>query len=139
MRTNYFETDTARVFYDQPLDTLFLEYLDKVKNHDEFVEINSALLNAFRQLDTQKFVADIRSMGVISVDSQQWVVDVLLPGMMEHLDGKELHHAQLLDPSEIFSKVSAGNIKNKSKAKEEGFTVHQFSEQDELEDFLKSL
>ena len=135
----YFENQTARVFYDETLETLFLEYLGKVKNHDEFVLINMAVLDAFKRLNTQKFVADIRKMGVISVESQKWVVGFLLPGMMKHLNGKMLHHAQFLDPKEIFSKVSAVNIKTKAADREKGFEVHQFSEREELEKYLKSI
>ena len=128
----YFKDDSARIYYDQDLNTLFLEYTGRVKNETHFIEINTALLNSFRELDTRKFVADIRKMGVISINSQRWVVDVLLPGLMDHLKGKKLYHAQLLDPSEIFSKVSAANIKNKSAVADEGFQVHQFSDEEEL-------
>ena len=135
----FLNSSTAKIYYDDQLDTLFLEYVGKVKNHQEFVEINTAVLNAFKSLTTQKFVADIRKMGVISVESQQWVVGYLLPGMMKHLNGKMLHHAQFLDPKEIFSKVSAVNIKTKAADREKGFEVHQFSERDELEKYLKGI
>jgi hypothetical protein len=128
----YYESPVARVYYDQELDTLFLSYFGKVKNHDQFVEINTAVLNAFRQLNTQKFVADIRHMGLISVESQRWVVDVLLPGMIKHLNGKMLFHAQLLDPKEVLAKVSASNIRNKSSQVAEGFEVRQFHDEEEM-------
>ncbi len=135
----YFNTETAKIYFDEELDTLFLEYLGKVKNHQEFVEINTEVLKAFESLNTQKFVADIRRMGVISVESQQWVVGYLLPGMMKHLNGRMLHHAQFLDPSEVFSKVSAVNIKTKAADREKGFEVQQFADRGELEIYLKSL
>ena len=135
----FYSSNTAKIYYDEALDTLFLEYLGRVKNHQEFVEINTEVLKAFESLTTQKMVADIRKMGIISVESQQWVVGFLIPGMMKHLNGKMLHHAQLLDPKEIFSKVSAANIKTKAADREKGFEVHQFSERSELEIYLKSL
>ncbi len=138
-KKEFYSSTTAKVYYDETLDTLFLEYVGKVKNHQEFIEINTEVLKAFESLQTQKFVADIRKMGVISVESQQWVIGFLLPGMMKHLNGKMLHHAQFLDPTEIFSKVSAVNIKTKSADREKGFEVHQFSERSELEIYLKSL
>lgn len=132
----YYESPVARVYYDEALDTLFLAYLGKVKNHDQFVEINTAVLNAFRQLKTQKFVADIRHMGLISVEFQRWVVDVLLPGMIKHLNGKMLFHAQLLDPKEVLAKVSASNIRNKSSQVAEGFEVRQFHDEEEMKQNL---
>lgn len=135
----FFESETAKVYYDVNLDTLFLEYLSKVKNHAEFVEINSAVLSAFKKLSTQKFVADIRYMGIIAIDSQKWVVENLLKGMLKHLKGKPLHHAQLIDHSEIFSKVSGSNIKSNSKDQLDGLLVSQFAKREELEEYLKEL
>lgn len=141
MTTNepFYSSDVAKVYYDETLDTLFLCYLSRPKNSDQFIEINKAVLEAFKKLDTQKFVADIRRMGVISVDSQQWVVDNLFPGMLQHLKGKPLYHAQFLDPSEIFSKVSGSNVKSKSSKINEGMYFEQFSDQESLEKFLKDI
>lgn len=134
----FFKDNSARVYYDQELDTLFLEYTNKVLNDEHFILINTAVLNAFKSLSTQKFVADIRKMGLISVASQKWVLDNLLPGLIKHLEGKTLFHAQLLDPSEILAKVAASNIKNKSTTVAEGFHVEQFSDRNEMVARLKS-
>jgi hypothetical protein len=134
----YYNDKTARVYYDQELNTLFLEYTSKVLNEEQFIQINTAVLNAFKSLKTQKFVADIRKMGVISVNSQKWVLENLLPGMIKHLNGKTLYHAQLLDPAEIMSKVAAANIKNKSATVADGFTVEQFSDRNEMINRLKT-
>ena len=135
----YYKDATAKVYYDTELDTLFLEYLGKVQNDEQFIRINTAVLNAFTQLSTIKFVADIRKMGIISINSQKFVVDTLLPGMIKHLKGKRLFHAQLLDPSEVFSKVSASNIKNKSKQVADGFDVMQFTDINEMKAYLKGM
>lgn len=130
----FYKDNTAIVYYDPELDTLFLEYIGKVQNDGQFIQINTAVLNAFKGLHTQKFVADIRKMGIISVNSQKWVVENLLPGMIKHLNGKTLFHAQLLDPSEIMSKVAASNIKNKSATVE----VEQFADRNVLVNRLKT-
>jgi len=132
----FYNDKVARVYYDEALDCLFLKYTDKVPHDDAFVKINTAVLHAFVSLKTQNFVADIRKMGIISLKSQQWVVDNLLPGMFKHLKGKTLYHAQLLDPSEIMSKVSASNIKAKSNQVAEGFEVTQFSSEADLRQHL---
>ena len=129
----------ARVYYDQELDTLFLEYTNKVPNDAQFIIVNQAVLDAFVKLKTQKFVADIRKMGIISLGSQDWVVKNLLPGMLKHLKGKKLYHAQFLDAAEILSKVSAGNIKNKSAKVAEDFEVVQFTNDKDLRDYLLSI
>ena len=135
----YYKDSVARVYFDDTLNTLFLEYTSKVPNEELFVTINSAVLKAFTSLTTQKFVADVRKMGIISVKSQQWVVNNLLPAMIKHLNGKTLHHAQLLDPSEILSKVSAANIKSRSGQVADGFEVVQFSDEKELKNYLTKI
>jgi hypothetical protein len=132
----FYKDNTASVYYDHEIDTLVLKYLGKVSNDEQFILINSAVLEAFQSLNTQKFVADIQKMGIISLKSQQWVLQNLLPGMISHLKGKKLFHAQLLDKSEILSKVSAGNIKNKSKEVAKDFEVVQFYDEGEMRDFL---
>lgn len=134
----FYETPTASVFWDEKLNALFLQYHSKVKNLDEFIEINSNLLEAFRQLNTTVVVADIRKMSIISLEAQKWIVDNLFPGFLKHLKGKKLFHAQLLDPKEILSKVAASNLKKKSVVVEEGFTIEQFSDEHTLEEIIKS-
>lgn len=137
--TPLFTSPIATVFYDAELDTLFLNYLSKVPNDETFIQINTEVLNHFKKLNTHKFAVDIRKMGVISLTAQQWVVENLFPGMIQHLKGRRLYHAQLLDPQEIFSKVSASNIKNKSQALPETFDMEQFSSEEELKAKLKEL
>jgi hypothetical protein len=134
----FYKDTSAKVYYNPELDTLFLEYLGKVQNDEHFIKINTAVLDNFRKLTTQKFVADIRRMGIIGVNSQKWVVDVLLPGMVEHLKGKSLFHAQLLDPNEIMAKVSGGNIKNRSSQTLDKLEMRQFTDSVEMNSFLKS-
>lgn len=134
--TTYYTSTTAKVHYDSAVDTLFLEYLGPVKNDTQFIEINTAVLDAFKKLKTQKFVADVRKMGIISLASQQWVVNTLLPGMIKHLNGKKLYHAQFLDPQEILAKVSASNIKKKQTEVAKDFEVAQFSDELTLRQYL---
>ena len=134
----FYKDASARVYYLPEIDTLFLEYLGKVQNDEHFIKINTAVLDSFRKLKTQKFVADIRKMGIIGVNSQKWVVEVLLPGMVEHLKGKTLFHAQLLDPTEVMAKVSGGNIKNKSSQTLDKFEMRQFTDAAEMNALLKS-
>lgn len=139
MMQKFFENKTARVYYDLELDSLFLEYTDKVINHDQFVTINTALLNAFQKVRTKKCVADIRKMGVISIDSQKWVSDNLIPGIMKHLGGEIPVVVQLLDESEIFSKIAANKIKETVRDDENGFSVVQFTDRKKMEAYLKSV
>ena len=128
----FYSDKVAKVYFDPETDCLYLQYLSQVPNDDSFIKINSAVLSAFRSLQTQNFVADIRKMGIISLKSQQWVVDQLLPGMFAHLNGKKLYHAQLLDPKEILAKVSGNNIKQKSTSVSDKMEMEQFSNEADL-------
>lgn len=136
---NFFENESAQIYFDASLDTLFLEYTNKVINHEQFVMINTALLNAFIKLRTVKFVADVRKMGVISTESQKWVVDNLLPGMVKHLKGKDLIHIQLVNEADIFSKIAANTIKDKSSRTMKGIQISQFHDYAKMEAYLKSI
>jgi hypothetical protein len=136
---SFFENKSAKVYYHSDLDALFLEYTDKVANHEQFVAINTAVLHAFLKLQTTKFVADIRKMGVISIESQKWVVDVLLPGMIKHLSPKDLIHVQFMDEAEIFSKIAAKKIKDNSSQAIKGIQISQFSDRAKMEAYLKGI
>ena len=134
---DFFENSFAKIYYDDVLDVLFLEYTHKVPNEAAFIEVNQGVLDAFLTLNTQLFVADIRKMGIISPNSQKWVVDHLLPGMFKHLQGKILFHAQWIDRTEIMSKVSASNIKNNAKKVNEQFEVVQVTNREELVQYIE--
>jgi hypothetical protein len=62
----FFKNNFARVFYDETTDALYLEYTNKVPNDEQFIRVNQAVLDAFVKINTQKFVADIRKMGIIN-------------------------------------------------------------------------
>ncbi|MFQ3213482.1 MAG: hypothetical protein ACJAT1_001460 [Marivirga sp.] len=134
--TLFFENESACIFYDQPLDTLVLQYKSKVKNLDDFIEVNKNALEAFKKLNTTNFVADVQKMNIISLEAQQWVLNNLFPGIIKHLNGRKLYHAQLLDPKEIMSKVAASNLRKKTTAI--GFTIEQYGDEQSLIDKLKS-
>lgn len=135
----FFENRSAKLYYHSDLNALFLEYTDKVVNHEQFIAINTAAIQAFLNLQTTKFVADIRKMGVISIESQKFVVDQLLPKMIKHLNGKDPVVVQLMDKSDIFAKIAADKIKDKSKDQKKGFEVMQFTDREEMEVYLKSV
>jgi hypothetical protein len=135
----FYKNQFATVFYEDNLDALFLQYTNRVPNDEQFIIANQAVLKAFTELNTSRFVADIRKMGIISLNAQDWVLKNLIPGMIRHLKGKTLFHAQLLDASEIMSKVSASNIKNKSSQMTQGMEIMQFTNEEEMNQHLKTI
>ena len=136
MEKIFFENQYAKVYFEKKLNTVFLEYKARVPSHQQFLVINQRVISCFEEQQTQKFVADIRKMGIISLESQQWVADVLLPALLKHLKGKPLIHAQFLDEKDVMVKVSANGVKKRSAQTIENFQLHQFSDWNELTNFL---
>lgn len=139
MDSVFFENQYAKVYFDKDFNTVFLEYKSKVPSHKDFLAVNEKVINCFQNHQTQKFVADIRKMGIISLESQQWVADVLLPTLLKHLKGKSLIHAQFLDEKDVMVKVSANGVKKRSAQTIENFELHQFSDWNELKKFLATV
>ncbi|WP_333819959.1 hypothetical protein [Ohtaekwangia sp.] len=135
----FFENQSAKIYYDSNLGAMVLEYTNRVVNHEQFVVINTALLEAYKKQRATKFVADIRKMGVISIESQKWVVDILLPGLVKHLNGKSPVVVQLLDESEVFARIAGNNIKQKSVDIAKDFQVIQFIDRTKMEAYLRSV
>jgi hypothetical protein len=78
-------------------------------------------------------------MGVISTESQKLVVDYLLPGMVKHLNGKDLIHVQLVNEADVFSKIAANTIKDKSSRTMKSIQISQFYDCAKMEAYLKSI
>ena len=136
MRKDFHTLRCANIYFDEELDALFLHYTSKVLDHEEFLEVNTLVLEASKTLNTTNFVADIRSMGIIAVESQLWVAKTLLPEMIKHLNGNTLWHAQLIDSKEVLSKVSGNNIKRKSENDIANFELVQYTSAEELKSDL---
>ncbi len=135
----FFEGPTADIYYDEELNVIILEYKDAVGVHPNFVKVNEKVLESFKTLKTNKFVADIRKMGVISPESQDWVSTVLIPGMISHLNGDTLYHAQLLDNLDIFATVGGSGVKQRTERSIPGFSLKQFSDINALTNWLKEV
>lgn len=135
----FYNDEVAKIYYHSDLDALFLEYKAKVPNDDYFMKVNTETLNAFLSLNTNAFVADVRKMGILSVNAQKWIVEVMLQKMADHLKGKHFIHLQIIDATETLSKISAGNIRYKSRNIVNGFEVLQFGDNASLETYLKEV
>lgn len=83
-------------------------------NETEFIGINKALLDEFKKLNCNKLLVDALNMGVVSPGGQKWVVENLVPGMIAHLKGRKLYHAQIIPEKDIFGKFAAKNIEDRA-------------------------
>ena len=133
----FYRTDFATVYYDEDTDALWLKYLKNIPSDKHAIPVIDAMLAAFKSLQTQKFAADIRKMGIIGTEIQNLVATKLLGGMVDHLKGKKLYHAQLIDHTEIMSKITANKVKRT--VQHENMEVVQFSVECDVIDYMKSI
>lgn len=136
----FFSQKKALIYYHPELDAYFLEYTDEVDSHYEFVEINRAALNAFTRHRTTKFVTDTRKINNISIESQKWVFDHILPNMQKYLSEKRLVYIQLVNQnqSEIFSTHARRQRRDRS-FEVNGIRVFPFTDEAEMKEYLKAL
>jgi len=131
----FFKNEYGTVFQEDK-DVTVLQYFQKVPDHEAFLELNQPIIDAYNTNPTQILIADIREMGILSVDAQKWVSNTLLPTVIEKLAGKMLYHIQYLKPNEILSKVSAGNVKRFAESSNKNFVLVQYNNQEELNEGL---
>lgn len=136
----FFSQKNALIYYHPEFDAYFLEYTNEVYSHYEYSEINRAALNAFTKHHTTKFVTDTRKINEISVESQRWVFDHILPDMQKYLHEKRLVYIQLLSPnqSELFFKHARGQRRDRS-FEVNGIRVFPFTDEAEMKEYLKAL
>jgi hypothetical protein len=137
MTKEFYRADFVSVFYHEDTHALWVKYFQKVPSDKHVIPVIDAMLNGFKQSNTQKFMADIRKMGVLGTDSQSLIVNKLIPGMVSHLNGKRLYHAQLIDPGEIMAKITANNVKHKSG--NEKIEIVQFVNERDAIAYMKSI
>jgi hypothetical protein len=137
MTKEFYRADFVSVFYHEDTHALWVKYFQKVPSDKHVIPVIDAMLNGFKQSNTQKFMADIRKMGVLGTDSQSLIVNKLIPGMVSHLNGKRLYHAQLIDPGEIMAKITANNVKHKSD--NEKIEIVQFVNERDAIAYMKSI
>lgn len=137
MTKEFYRADFVSVFYHEDTHALWVKYFQKVPSDKHVIPVVDAMLNGFKQSNTQKFMADIRKMGVLGTDSQSLIVNKLIPGMVSHLNGKRLYHAQLIDPGEIMAKITANNVKHKSD--NEKIEIVQFVNERDAIAYMKSI
>ncbi|MCC5919512.1 MAG: hypothetical protein LAT68_04795 [Cyclobacteriaceae bacterium] len=131
-KQEFFKNEYGTV-YQRDEKTTVLEYFKKAPNHESFLKLNEAIINLYRENPTQILIADTRKMGLLTVASQKWVSDTLFPTLLNLLEGKTLYHAQLLNPTEVFSKVSANNVRRFAESLKSNFVLIQYDSEEELE------
>lgn len=134
-----FDNEYGTITYDEDLEAISLVFKKQVPGSD-FIHLNQKLLEIFKTLSTNRFYVDARNIGIVAVEGQKWVIENLFKGMLDHLKGEKLYHAQLMPNTDIFGKAASSNIRVQSKSnyKKEDFIMESFMDEEEAKNWLKS-
>lgn len=134
-----FDNEYGTITYDEDLEAISLVFKKQVPAND-FIHLNQKLLEIFKTLSTNRFYVDARNIGIVAVEGQKWVIENLFKGMLDHLKGEKLYHAQLMPNTDIFGKAASSNIRVQSKSnyKKEDFIMESFVVEEEAKNWLKS-
>jgi hypothetical protein len=98
---NYFEKDTFIIRYDEENHLLIHEW--KVSpTSQEFKEATNILIPAFEHFKTGKLVADVRRLGAVHPDDQQWILTDWTPRVRK----AGFSHSAVIIPQDIFTQMS---------------------------------
>lgn len=134
-----FDNEYGTITYDKELDAISLVFKKQVPGSD-FIHLNQKLLEIFKTLSTNRFYVDARNIGIVAVEGQKWVIENLFKGMLDHLEGKKLYHAQLMPNTDIFGKAASSNIRVQSKSNynKDDFIMESFIDEAEAKKWLQS-
>lgn len=91
-------------------DILLIAYKNRALN-DEYRLNLIKQVELVKQHKCTKALFDLRKMGVLSTDNQQYTSEVYMPQIAE----AGLRHSALIVPEDVFGEASAKNVTNKVK------------------------
>ncbi len=111
---------------------LLVAYKNRASNEEYGLNLTKQL-ELVKKHKVAKAVFDLRKMGVLSAENQQYTSQVFMPQITQ----AGLKHSALVVPQDIFGEASAKNVTNKVK-NEVVFSVHYFSDLAQGVAWLKS-
>ncbi len=77
---------------------------------EKFREGINATLDIFKQGGIEKLISNTKEFSLVKKEDTDWVAQVVVPQMVKH----GLHYMAFVVPSNVFSKVSVDNFKEKA-------------------------
>jgi hypothetical protein len=113
--------------------TLLVTYKNRASNEEYRLNLTKQV-EFVRQHRLTKAVFDLRKMGVVSAENQQYTSEVYMPQMTK----AGLKHSALIVPEDIFGEASAKNITSRVQ-NEVVFSMHHFKNLNQALDWLATL
>ena len=108
-----FKNEIAIIYHDEENNIILMEF--KIKSSlSDFIVIHEKFLEEFYKLTCNKYLVDLRKIGVVSAEGLDWVANTLFNNMLNHINDKNLYHAQIIPKSDIFAKFAGDSVKMKA-------------------------
>ena len=120
------DNEWAILEYDASKKLMMITW-KKVVNSDEYIAVNTEVLQALVKHAPYGYVADIRKQGVIGPENAKWMTEVAQPKAVE-VGVKKL--AIIID-NDIFKKFYADNLKKSVVEMGSGVTLQYFMSPEE--------
>ena len=112
---------------------LLVVYKQRATNEEYRVSLDKQL-ELVRQHRFSKVLFDLRKMGVLSAENQQYTSQVYMPQITK----AGLKHSAMIVPEDIFGEASAKNVTNRVK-NEVVYSMHYFEDFDQALAWLAAL
>ncbi len=106
---NYFETECIILLYEEESHILIHEW-KAPPTSKEFREGTNVLITAFEHFKTGKLVSDVRQMGAVLSDDQQWILADWIPRARK----AGFSHSALIIPEDIFTQMALEGMSEQS-------------------------
>lgn len=127
---SYYDTDYLTVRYDDSVDAVVMNWHDFAQGEDfrDGLDTGLELVNEKR---AENWLADLREMGAVAEDDQEWANTDWFPRAM----GTSLTNMAIIKPESVVANMSVDNIMQEVEGGE--LTTHYFDNRPEAEQWLK--
>lgn len=125
----HYETEYLTASYDEDLDAVVMDWHD-FANGEEFREGLDAGLELVNEKRASNWLADLREMGTVTDDDQEWSNTDWFPRAME----SSLTSMAIVQPESVLAEMSVENIMQETE--EADLTTHYFDNRPEATEWL---
>jgi hypothetical protein len=128
---SYFDTDYLTVQYDESLDAVVMNWHDFAEGEDFRNGLNTGL-EFVKKKRAINWLADLREMGAVASDDQEWSNTDWFPRAMD----AGLSNMAIIKPESVIANMSVENIMQEVEDGE--LTTHYFDNRAEAKKWLKN-
>lgn len=137
----HFKDNYVEITYMKEDEIVHMTIYEPFDSVTAAIDSNLKLLDFFRNFNTNKFSVDASKMGVQPDEFVKWLSENLFPPMIEHIGGRKLYHAQVIQSGEFEDQYSPNKVRLMSQIKSGFFNlkIKSFDELTAALDWLKGV